>query len=747
MNPTAIDLAILGFLLKGAAFAALAFAAGLILTKRMSARASSLYWRTTLVGMLALPLVALFLPVLPLLKSAESTSLPAAVVAPTTEEWRVSYPDSESTALTAPAASVALESTSESANQTPFSWLALLWAGGAALVVLRWSRARLKLRRLSRRAVALTGEEWTEPITELGMSPSQLRILQSDEISLPMVWGSLRPVLMLPADTDQWDAATKRSVLAHELAHVRRRDALFLLLSTLAVALHWINPLAWLATKRLRLTDERSADDSVLAGGGEAASYASLLLDFARRSPAPGRGLPVAAPSMAHRSTVGERVERLLDEKQHRGAPKLRHWLGGSVATLCCAFVIGALCNKEAVAQAPAAPVGETDGVKVIKTKLDKIILPKVEFSDATLEEAVEFLRIRSRELDTEEADPARKGVNIVIDAKAKQDASITMKLTNVPLGVVLEYTSKLAGGAYKITPHAVVITPKSAADGDQLFTRTFKVPPDFLNRLGAGGPDDDPFADQNPVRRIGIKEMLKDKGIDFPEGASVLYNPKLSSLVVRNTQANMDLLETLIAVTDQNRPSVLRLRVEFYEMQKETALEIIKAADSQPAADAATALLKKLVGAGEVKLLSSPSLITRSGQRAKIESGEKLEYVSGYVGKDGKDVPKMKSVLIGTSVECDPVVGADGNTLDIAIAVSMARGEPKVTKRKIVGPASGLEREVESVAINEGKLTLAFTTLSGQTQLIGNLQADKVDAPTAVLAFVTTTVTKVKAE
>jgi type II secretory pathway component GspD/PulD (secretin) len=222
-----------------------------------------------------------------------------------------------------------------------------------------------------------------------------------------------------------------------------------------------------------------------------------------------------------------------------------------------------------------------------------------------------------------------------------------------------------------------------------------------------------------------------------------VNYISSTSTLVVRGTQENMDLIEVLLADLVDQLPAVLRMRVELYEVPKADALKVITETDSKPSADDAMAIVRGLVESGDARLLASPSLITRSGQRAKIEAGESIEYVASYKPVDGKDAPVVKKVLAGTSVEVEPTVGADGQTIDVNIAISMARGKPTFHKRKIVAPASGLEREVESVSIAAQTLSLAFTTITGQTQLVGNLQSDVVDNPNAVLAFVTATITR----
>jgi len=83
------------------------------------------------------------------------------------------------------------------------------------------------------------------------------------------------------------------------------------------------------------------------------------------------------------------------------------------------------------------------------------IILPTVQFQDATLTEAVEFLRIKSRELD-----PGKKGLNILVKPGGDPKAAITMQFKNVPASEALRYVAELAGCKLTVEGDGFVITP-----------------------------------------------------------------------------------------------------------------------------------------------------------------------------------------------------------------------------------------------------------------------------------------------
>jgi len=104
-------------------------------------------------------------------------------------------------------------------------------------------------------------------------------------------------------------------------------------------------------------------------------------------------------------------------------------------------------------------------GTEAIGDKLDTIIIPKLDFTDSSIVEAIGFLRKRAAELDDTEPDPKNKGVNIVLKLPPDSpDASypITLSLQDVPLRSALDYVSRAANLKIKIERHAVVVVPQT---------------------------------------------------------------------------------------------------------------------------------------------------------------------------------------------------------------------------------------------------------------------------------------------
>jgi hypothetical protein len=130
--------------------------------------------------------------------------------------------------------------------------------------------------------------------------------------------------------------------MLHELAHIRRRDCQMQLLAHLALALHWLNPLAWLAARRLRIERERACDDHVLSCGTRASDYADHLLQIARGLLA-GAEPGWAAVGMARTTNLEGRVAAILDPRNPRRLPDRRTTMLAFVTTLVLLLPLAAL--------------------------------------------------------------------------------------------------------------------------------------------------------------------------------------------------------------------------------------------------------------------------------------------------------------------------------------------------------------------------------------------------------------------
>lgn len=253
-----------------------------------------------------------------------------------------------------------------------------------------------------------------------------------------------------------------------------------------------------------------------------------------------------------------------------------------------------------------------------IENKLNRIIIPKIEFREATIREAIDFLKQKSRDLDPD-PDPAHRGVNIVLKLEGSpgapaalptepapggvpgltpepaggvsvnpSDVRITLSLSNVPMMEALKYITNLANLKIKIDPYAVAVVPFTEVT-DTLITKEYKVPPGFIPQQasagggasglatvtpGAGGAADASKGGSGITGKMKARDFLEANGILFPTGASANYLPQSSRLVVHNTQANLDLVDALVEASNV-LPTQVEIESKFVEITQNNLKEL----------------------------------------------------------------------------------------------------------------------------------------------------------------------------
>ncbi len=197
------------------------------------------------------------------------------------------------------------------------AWAGAVWLAGLVLWLVWVAWHIVRFRRILRRAGRASGplqRQADELARRLGLSRCPEVWLVPGAVS-PMVWGvGFRPCLLFPAGLlDCLDATGRAALLAHELAHVRRRDHWVRLLELAATGLYWWHPALWWARRELHEAEEVCCDAwGVWATGGEARSYAGALLQavaFVSQVPLP---LPVGASGIGHMSHLKRRLAMIM---------------------------------------------------------------------------------------------------------------------------------------------------------------------------------------------------------------------------------------------------------------------------------------------------------------------------------------------------------------------------------------------------------------------------------------------------
>jgi TonB family protein len=194
-------------------------------------------------------------------------------------------------------------------------WLLGLWALGAAFNVCRLILGLLRMERIAHNA---------QPDATMPAG-----VFVSDEIDVPLVAGVVRPRVLVPTDMNRTlDSTDLQRIVAHERAHVLRKDPAFNLLVRAIGALLFYDPFVHFVARKLADEREAACDDLVIAQTGRNLEYAACLATLAALRP---RRIEVLSPNMlGFRRSLFSRIER-LQSAQPRITIINRTALGGIV--------------------------------------------------------------------------------------------------------------------------------------------------------------------------------------------------------------------------------------------------------------------------------------------------------------------------------------------------------------------------------------------------------------------------------
>jgi bla regulator protein blaR1 len=300
--------------------------------------------------LLLLPFIALALPALPI-EAWAAPDLPPPV------PLEFGYAPGAELAAATQTATVP-EVTAPTVWDDPTPLVLLAYLGGLAMVGSRLLVGLFMLSRWSRGARPVDSRAWQDAFERARWSApngERVRLLVSDEVPSPLSWGWLNPVILIDPDTLADDAEAD-AILAHEMAHIARRDWPVLMSTRVAAALFWFNPLVWLLEREVVQQAEEAADAEA-ARAVEPIHYAKTLLSLAQVN---GRQIPAnsIAPSG---SALARRVKAILD-RSLRERPSGSAWT--KMAAILCigiAVPVAALqlveaANAQEAPEAPDAP-------------------------------------------------------------------------------------------------------------------------------------------------------------------------------------------------------------------------------------------------------------------------------------------------------------------------------------------------------------------------------------------------------
>lgn len=504
---------------------------------------------------------------------------------------------------------------------------ALVGTAGVSLALLLWMLVRWRYAARVVRA-SLEPPAWVERMLDenrraLGLGrPLRLRLL--DQAISPAVCGLFRPVILVPRVlVEELSPAQLRSVLVHELVHLRRGDVWANCFQVLLQAAYWWHPLLWFANARMRRVREEAVDDAVvLALRGDGEAYAATLFEVAK--------LPLQRPLatlglvgiLESRSCLRQRIERLLELRPARNA-------GLSFASVLCVLAFGAfalpmgqapeqipgpgpstiqtavveplLKTDHAVPQTPATAVVSAAGTNFIPApqgrpmvmdSLNRIRLAPITFYDLPLREVVQLLTEQSRKQD-----PEGKGVRFTILTHGKNSTGTIGSSTGFPTPAQVDGQSDIASTLVSVKPllsdaklvdvvdaivrsatpplkwtvleDGVAFSTRTGNETPPLFTRVFKVDPNTFSSglrraLGLTGRTDTKTIHQN------ARDYFASVGVDLAPPKSIFYNDREGAILVRGTLQDLDAIEAAVQVLNMAPPQI-NLKATFWELPEES--------------------------------------------------------------------------------------------------------------------------------------------------------------------------------
>ena len=330
-------------------------AAWLLSTRTRSHLVREALWKTALFGAFFTATAQTALGVRPLAGRVVVAPAAAAVTqlpSPKTKEFAPATDDLTRPDASAPSANSANSASPASFSLSPANLIVLLWGTlAAALVAVYLLRRALLTRRIAHRRPVMT-----HPLAELLRTLSAeagilrpIRLTASPSLASPIALGSSE-IAVPEAALTELDPDQQRGMLAHELAHLERRDPAWLVLAALAERIGFFQPLNRLARRRIQESAEYLCDEWAVRRTGSGVFLAKCLAKVAEWMDSSPRAVPVAGMA-EERSHLVARVRRLLD-----GGPFPANPRGRTVALLAGFGVLGVTLTLPGVSLAGPQP-------------------------------------------------------------------------------------------------------------------------------------------------------------------------------------------------------------------------------------------------------------------------------------------------------------------------------------------------------------------------------------------------------
>jgi TonB family protein len=348
---------------------------------------------------------------------------------------------------------------------SPGRVLLLIWLIGVLSVASLLLREAVRLARVAWGASTVEQCSWRELVREVSHALAltrRVRLMRNPNASVLGTWGTLRPRVLLPRESESWTDERMRVVLGHELAHVKRNDWLVQVIAETACAIYWFNPLFWIASTQLRRESEHACDDAAMNLGGplgmDGPTYAGHVLDLARTLKHSGQPAS-AALAMASTSNLERRLIAMLNPSLNRSIT------GKRTAVIIALLALGVTLPLAAVSsQAPVPAVSVTPEVE--------FVLPSPNPAAASAVAAVPAAAPRPVPRSVALAAPASPTAEAVQPAAAQNQGGTLSGTITDQTGAVLP------GAALNMTAQSTGVTRRTLSNRAGGFAFT-ELPPD----------------------------------------------------------------------------------------------------------------------------------------------------------------------------------------------------------------------------------------------------------------------------
>jgi len=362
-------------------------------------------------------------------------------------------------------------------------WLAAFWIAGIVLAGVRALGGMIQANNLRKNAHEFDPDDRVRSFLMKSGAAGRVRLLQSTRVSVPTMIGWLRPTVILP-DGAEVESGHLQALLAHELAHVRRRDYLVNLLQAGVEALLFFHPAVWWVSAQMRTERECCCDDLAVAACGDLRLYLRALSDAENRRSGPKLAVALRGTPLLHR------IRRLTDMKTLQSSP-WKKW-SSSFLAFAALMIFSAASTLLAFIPVQAEPAPAQTAPRAVsdKTAVSPAPIPQPAAAAAVVQQPPSAEpRTQPAGLSTHnqphpdssiatgvsQPAPQEKVTGTIFDPTGSRLPGVTVSVIDMQTGKLLATAFSWADGTFEIVPPAGNYYIQFAAPGweTQVFTKS----------------------------------------------------------------------------------------------------------------------------------------------------------------------------------------------------------------------------------------------------------------------------------